>query len=789
MTTTVEIGVYFNTTDAPYFRIGNATKGKLNNLSYRLAGPVFYDVTDHVQSVSVRRGKNRQFDKYSAGTVNVSFTNTDRLFDPLNTASVLYGSIVPRRQIRIRSYGFDIFNGYIEDWNFDYSVSGVSVASVSASDGFSLLAQQVLVSGVATVQQSGARVSAVLNQSTVAWPTDMRSIDTGYARLGADTFNGNALDYLNTVATSEQGDLFVAADGVLTFVEANQAFTSSDYSLYSSNSILNPSMEAVTGSPVTVRTNLVTNPSFETNTTGWFANSGSISISSITAFSGTNSCLFTANGGSSAGIYGASIPVTVGDYYTYSIYVKLGASSTTYRTTIIWRDASNTILSTSYGDDFTVSSSGFTRVSVIGVAPANATNAVITCYATSTLANGSVVYFDAALFEKSTFVGTYFDGSTTAAGDYTYAWSGTAHASTSSQRGIGIASWGSNFAAQISSTVDKYAGNQSVLTYFNNISGIVMYQNTRIAVTAGNKYTLTAYVKDINTNASFLTSILWYTAASGGTLVSTSYGIAKTINNSSWTLLTVTATVPATATHATPTIFVNSAPPEGSRAYIDAVLFENTTNLATPSTYFDGNTADTGNYAYIWTGSANASTSNKYVLNKTTLSDDGTGIPYVDVAISYGSELLYNQAESTSIAGTAVANNTSSQASYGIVQTSNATLLSSTTALDNLSSYIVNTYGEPQYRFEKLTVALHSLNAADYSTILGLDMGSIIAVRFTPNNTGDPIIQYGKIIGIDHIIGIDTHNVSLSLDAASPYDLFILNDSIFGILDKSALAL
>lgn len=218
MATTVEIGVYLTAGDAPYFRLDDPVKGKLDNVSYRLAGPIFYDITDEVRNVTVKRGKNRELDRYSAGRATVSLNNQTRLFDPLNTASIFYGNIIPRRQIRIRSGGYNQFVGVVEDWNLDYDVSGQSLAAIAAADGFTLLAQQELTPGTATAQKTGARIEAVLSQPSVAWPLADRIIDAGNSDLGADVFDGNVLSYLQTVEASEQGQFFVNRDGYIRFV-------------------------------------------------------------------------------------------------------------------------------------------------------------------------------------------------------------------------------------------------------------------------------------------------------------------------------------------------------------------------------------------------------------------------------------------------------------------------------------------------------------------------------------------------------------------------------------------
>lgn len=233
MATTVEIGVYLTTGDAPYFRLNDPIKGKLNNTSYRLAGPIFYDITDKVRDVSVKRGKNRELDRYSAGAASVSLNNLDRLFDPLNTASELYGNIIPRRQIRIRSGGYNQFVGVVEDWNLDYDISGQSIASITAADGFTLLAQQALTPGTATPEKTGARVNAVLSQPSIAWPLADRIIDTGNSDLGADIFDGNALTYLQKVESSEQGQFFINRDGYIRFVNGAVTPTSIGAPLFS----------------------------------------------------------------------------------------------------------------------------------------------------------------------------------------------------------------------------------------------------------------------------------------------------------------------------------------------------------------------------------------------------------------------------------------------------------------------------------------------------------------------------------------------------------------------------
>lgn len=404
MATTVEIGVYLTTADAPYFRVGNAIKGKLNNTSYRIAGPIFYDITNRVTGVTgvtTKRGKNRELDRYSAGNATVTLNNEDRAFDPLNTSSIFYGNIIPRRQIRIRTGGFDQFNGVVEDWNLDYDVAGKSNAQIMAADGFTLLAQQTLTPGTAITQKTGDRINAVLDQPTVAWPTNQRSIDTGNNTVGSDVFDGNVLSYLQEVENSEQGQLFVARNGNIRFVN------------------------------------------------------------------------------------GAATPTTA----------------------------------------------------------------------------------------------------------------------------------------------------------------------------------------------------------------------------------------------VTPLLF----------------------------------------------------------------SDAGDGIPYTNVAVSYGTELLFNQAQVSSPAGTAIANNTVSQGKYGITQTSIGTLLSNTTDTSNLAAFTVAKYGEPEYRFQELEIVLNGLSGSQQNQVLQLELGDIIQVKFTPNKAGSAIQRYGQIISISNNVGPVEHRIVYGVGSVQ-YAFLALDDVGFGILDTNAMA-
>lgn len=210
MATKVEIGRVRG------FVLDDPVAGVLGNTEYGLGGLGFVDVSQYVSALSIQRGKNRDLDRYSAGNVRVALNNQTRFFDPYAATEV---DPIPRVPVRISYDGVQQFYGIIDDWDYSYEPGGVSYATISATDEFTKLARRfAITSGTASPSLSGARVEAVLDMFTVDWPTDKRSIDTGDSQLCTQEWSGqNALEYLQLVEKSEQGQLFMGKDGNLTF--------------------------------------------------------------------------------------------------------------------------------------------------------------------------------------------------------------------------------------------------------------------------------------------------------------------------------------------------------------------------------------------------------------------------------------------------------------------------------------------------------------------------------------------------------------------------------------------
>jgi hypothetical protein len=220
MRPTVEIAFDLSLAGAgDFFTLGDTVQGAIGGTAFVLAGDVLTDVTDDVRSVSIKRGRSRELDRFTAGQAQVVVDNRTRRYDPAaGTAVSPFGpSLKPRKAVAISVAGQPIYSGQVEDIDLQYDLSGDSTTAFKVSDGLTLLTQRTIAPGTATAQKTGARMEAVLTGSE--WPAPRRDIDIGVGDLGADVIpeNTDLLKYLEQVAASESGAFFIGKDGRLRF--------------------------------------------------------------------------------------------------------------------------------------------------------------------------------------------------------------------------------------------------------------------------------------------------------------------------------------------------------------------------------------------------------------------------------------------------------------------------------------------------------------------------------------------------------------------------------------------
>jgi hypothetical protein len=168
--------------------------------------------------MNISRGRSRQLDRYDSGSATIVFLNSDRKLDPLNDDSSYQALIVPRIVFKIEADSEPIFSGVVKDWDIEYDLVGQDVAVSFCSDFFTILANLKFLEDVETLEQNcKERLEFVLNYFSIS---PDYSFDVGNANLGRYLIPKDlqVLDYFFNVSFSDQGNIFVSADNVLTFV-------------------------------------------------------------------------------------------------------------------------------------------------------------------------------------------------------------------------------------------------------------------------------------------------------------------------------------------------------------------------------------------------------------------------------------------------------------------------------------------------------------------------------------------------------------------------------------------
>jgi len=208
---TTGFGTPFQLNDSFYGVLDTTGRGTLG-------GVTMVDLTSIVESVNINRGRSRQLDQFNAGSATIAFNNQTQVLNPTNTSSPYYPYVLPRCPVQVLANGIPIYTGLVTDWNLNYDISNKDMMYASCSDQFTVLANQALNAFTPSAQATGARINAILDLTEINYQ-GARSIDTGSSSLGAYAVTQDTvcLNYLQLVNTSEQGYLFMSANGTLTF--------------------------------------------------------------------------------------------------------------------------------------------------------------------------------------------------------------------------------------------------------------------------------------------------------------------------------------------------------------------------------------------------------------------------------------------------------------------------------------------------------------------------------------------------------------------------------------------
>lgn len=204
------------------------------------SGTLPVEVTDLVERVAIRRGRNRITGKFEFGSAYVQLYDQNGDWNPANLNGAYYPKLIPLRQIIIfatyNNANYFLFSGFIESYNtkFWQGNEDVSRVTLKCVDSFRLFAGALVttVAGGTAGQDSGTRVNKILN--AVNFPISQRNIDTGDSTLQADPgTQRSTLEALQQVENSEFGGIFLDGQGLVNFKNRTAMVTSPAFAAYS----------------------------------------------------------------------------------------------------------------------------------------------------------------------------------------------------------------------------------------------------------------------------------------------------------------------------------------------------------------------------------------------------------------------------------------------------------------------------------------------------------------------------------------------------------------------------
>jgi hypothetical protein len=137
--------------------------------------------------------------------------------------------------------------------------------------------------------------------------------------------------------------------------------------------------------------------------------------------------------------------------------------------------------------------------------------------------------------------------------------------------------------------------------------------------------------------------------------------------------------------------------------------------------------------------------------------------------------------------GTATAVDTDSVTEYGAIDYElRDVLLSTDLQAQSLADVILARYSEPLLRVDSVEVVLNNLTATQQGQVLGLDLGSLVQVKYTPSGIGDPIEQFVAVDSIEHNIDAQVHRMRFNFSQGEAPAL-VLDSLLYGVLDTNTL--
>ncbi len=189
------------------------------------------DVIADVKSIHFSRGKSDELGKAEVGQLSITLNNVNGLYSPSNSAGSLYGSLLPKRPIKVYyssgGTNYPLFYGFIEEI-VPHPHLTEQDCIITAVDGLDFLSRHDLATALYKTTTDNTLTGAIHGYilTDAGWSATMRTLDAGQDTVpywyGADVKARFAQEEIDD---SEQGFSFIDGAGNFRFEDRHHRST------------------------------------------------------------------------------------------------------------------------------------------------------------------------------------------------------------------------------------------------------------------------------------------------------------------------------------------------------------------------------------------------------------------------------------------------------------------------------------------------------------------------------------------------------------------------------------
>jgi hypothetical protein len=164
--------------------------------------------------------------------------------------------------------------------------------------------------------------------------------------------------------------------------------------------------------------------------------------------------------------------------------------------------------------------------------------------------------------------------------------------------------------------------------------------------------------------------------------------------------------------------------------------------------------------------------------------DDGTGVPYTNLGITFQADSVTNRVYIENLGTTnATADDLASQAAFFVQTFSITNSLLDDTELAAAANYLLN--GTPEARYNSVETVFGALTNAQRDNVATVDISDTISIQrtFVTGATTTTLAQELSVEGVEHVITLDGHRVSLFTSPTTIVFELVLDNPVTGIID------